>query len=107
MAVAQNPHHARRRLILGVIAMAQVMVVLDAAVVNIALPSAQRAVGLGLFALVFGFSSAEARSWGHPLTIAMLAAGALLLAAFAAGALVVGATMRSVRLRPLVEPVMA
>jgi EmrB/QacA subfamily drug resistance transporter len=40
-----NPHHARRWLILGVIAVAQLMVVLDATIVNIALPSAQDALG--------------------------------------------------------------
>jgi EmrB/QacA subfamily drug resistance transporter len=39
-----NPHHARRWLILLVIAIAQLMVVLDATVVNIALPSAQKAL---------------------------------------------------------------
>jgi EmrB/QacA subfamily drug resistance transporter len=39
-----NPHHARRWLILFVIAIAQLMVVLDATVVNIALPSAQKAL---------------------------------------------------------------
>lgn len=38
----------------------------------------------GLFALVFGFSSAETRAWDHPVTIAALAVGALLLAAFVA-----------------------
>jgi EmrB/QacA subfamily drug resistance transporter len=38
---------------------------------------------LGLFALVYGFSNSESHSWGHPLTIVMLAAGALLLTAFA------------------------
>jgi EmrB/QacA subfamily drug resistance transporter len=41
-----NPHpsHDRRWLILGVLAIAQLMVVLDATIVNIALPSAQRAL---------------------------------------------------------------
>ncbi len=39
-----NPHHERRWLILGVLGIAQLMVVLDATVVNIALPSAQRAL---------------------------------------------------------------
>ena len=39
-----NPHHERRWLILFVIAIAQLMVVLDATVVNIALPSAQEAL---------------------------------------------------------------
>jgi EmrB/QacA subfamily drug resistance transporter len=42
-----NPHHAKRWLILGVIAIAQLMVVLDATIVNIALPSAQRSLGFG------------------------------------------------------------
>jgi EmrB/QacA subfamily drug resistance transporter len=39
-----NPHHERRWLILAVLGLAQLMVVLDATVVNIALPSAQRAL---------------------------------------------------------------
>jgi EmrB/QacA subfamily drug resistance transporter len=39
---------------------------------------------LGLFALVYGFSNSEMESWGHPLTIVMLAASALLLAGFVA-----------------------
>jgi EmrB/QacA subfamily drug resistance transporter len=39
-----NPHHQRRWLILAVLGIAQVMVVLDATVVNIALPSAQKAL---------------------------------------------------------------
>src|SRR3954452_21484495 len=62
-----NPHHARRWLILGVIAMAQLMVVLDATVVNIALPSAQRDVGF----------SDDARQW--IITAYALAFGSLLL----------------------------
>jgi len=40
-----DPHHARRWLVLGVVAVAQLMVVLDATIVNIALPSAQRSLG--------------------------------------------------------------
>jgi EmrB/QacA subfamily drug resistance transporter len=40
----ENPHHARRWAILTVLAIAQLMVVLDATVVNIALPSAQKAL---------------------------------------------------------------
>lgn len=40
-----NPHHAARWLILGVIALAQLVVVLDATIVNIALPTAQEALG--------------------------------------------------------------
>src|ERR1700730_13412231 len=39
-----NPHHARRWAILAVLGAAQLMVVLDATVVNIALPSAQKAL---------------------------------------------------------------
>ena len=42
---ADNPHHARRWLILGIIGLAQLMVVLDATIVNIALPSAQESLG--------------------------------------------------------------
>jgi EmrB/QacA subfamily drug resistance transporter len=39
-----NPHHERRWLILAILGIAQLMVVLDATVVNIALPSAQKAL---------------------------------------------------------------
>src|SRR5437588_5482497 len=39
-----NPHHERRWLILAVLGIAQLMVVLDATIVNIALPSAQNAL---------------------------------------------------------------
>lgn len=39
-----NPHHERRWLILAVLGIAQLMVVLDATVVNIALPTAQKAL---------------------------------------------------------------
>jgi EmrB/QacA subfamily drug resistance transporter len=42
------------------------------------------AATLGLFALVYGFSSSETESWGHPVTIGMLAASAVLLALFVA-----------------------
>jgi EmrB/QacA subfamily drug resistance transporter len=38
----------------------------------------------GLFAIVFGFSHAETAGWGAGLTLASLAAGVVLLAAFAA-----------------------
>ena len=47
------------------------------------LPGAAAAT-LGLLCLVYGFSNSETESWGHPVTIAMLAAGAVLLAAFVA-----------------------
>jgi EmrB/QacA subfamily drug resistance transporter len=40
----QNIHHERRWLILAVLGIAQLMVVLDATIVNIALPSAQKAL---------------------------------------------------------------
>jgi EmrB/QacA subfamily drug resistance transporter len=40
-------------------------------------------VSLGLFALVYGFNHAQTTSWGNPLTLAVLAAGAVLLAVFA------------------------
>jgi EmrB/QacA subfamily drug resistance transporter len=42
--IADNPHHSRRWTILVILAIAQLMVVLDATIVNIALPSAQRAL---------------------------------------------------------------
>ena len=62
-----NPHHARRWLILFVIALAQLMVVLDATIVNIALPSAQDALGF----------SDDGRQW--VVTAYALAFGRLLL----------------------------
>ncbi len=40
-----NPHHERRWLILAILSIAQLMVVLDATIVNIALPSAQADLG--------------------------------------------------------------
>lgn len=40
-----NPHHATRWIILAVIALAQLIVVLDATIVNIALPTAQESLG--------------------------------------------------------------
>ena len=43
--VVENPHHGRRWYILALLGTAQLMVVLDATVVNIALPSAQKALG--------------------------------------------------------------
>jgi EmrB/QacA subfamily drug resistance transporter len=62
-----NPHHAKRWLILFVIAIAQLMVVLDATVVNIALPSAQEALAF----------SDDQRQW--IITAYALAFGSLLL----------------------------
>jgi EmrB/QacA subfamily drug resistance transporter len=62
-----NPHHARRWLILAVLGIAQLMVVLDATIVNIALPSAQKALHF----------SDDARQW--IVTAYALAFGSLLL----------------------------
>jgi EmrB/QacA subfamily drug resistance transporter len=62
-----NPHHERRWLILAIIAIAQLMVVLDATIVNIALPSAQRDLGF----------SNDSRQW--IVTAYALAFGSLLL----------------------------
>jgi EmrB/QacA subfamily drug resistance transporter len=62
-----DPHHARRWLILGVIAIAQLMVVLDATIVNIALPSAQQDLGF----------DNDSRQW--IVTAYALAFGSLLL----------------------------
>ena len=42
--VAGNPHHAHRWIILGIVGIAQLMVILDSTIVNIALPSAQHAL---------------------------------------------------------------
>jgi EmrB/QacA subfamily drug resistance transporter len=64
---AVERQHAKRWWVLGIIALAQVMVILDATVVNIALPEAQRALG---------FSDA-ARQW--VVTGYALAFGGLLL----------------------------
>ncbi|WP_370946830.1 MFS transporter [Amycolatopsis sp. cg5] len=64
---SENPHHARRWAILAVIGIAQLMVVLDATVVNIALPSAQHSLGFG----------DDARQW--VVTAYALAFGSLLL----------------------------
>jgi EmrB/QacA subfamily drug resistance transporter len=62
-----EPNHDRRWLILGVIGMAQLMVVLDVTIVNIALPSAQADLGF----------SDDARQW--IITAYALAFGSLLL----------------------------
>jgi len=62
-----DPHHERRWLILLVIAIAQLMVVLDATVVNIALPSAQKALSF----------TNDGRQW--IVTAYALAFGSLLL----------------------------
>ena len=62
-----NPHHERRWLILAILGIAQLMVVLDATIVNIALPSAQKALHF----------SADNRQW--IVTAYSLAFGSLLL----------------------------
>jgi EmrB/QacA subfamily drug resistance transporter len=62
-----DPHHERRWRILAVIAVAQLMVVLDVTIVNIALPSAQADLGF----------DTEARQW--VITAYALAFGSLLL----------------------------
>jgi MFS family permease len=64
---AGNPWDTRRWLLLGVIALAQLMVVLDVTIMNIALPSAQRALH---------FTTAD-RQW--VVTAYTLAFGSLLL----------------------------
>src|SRR6195952_5416963 len=62
-----DPNHSRRWLVLAVIAVAQLMVVLDATIVNIALPSAQKDLGF----------SDDSRQW--IVTAYALAFGSLLL----------------------------
>src|ERR671915_652069 len=62
-----DPHHERRWLILAVIGIAQLLVVLDVTIVNIALPSAQEDLGF----------SDEDRQW--VITAYALAFGSLLL----------------------------
>src|SRR3954467_1664793 len=62
-----NPHHDRRWAILAVLGLAQLMVVLDATIVNIALPSAQKDLGF----------SNDDRQW--IVTAYALAFGSLLL----------------------------
>src|SRR5215211_4182467 len=62
-----DPHHDRRWLILAIIGIAQLMVVLDVTIVNIALPSAQHDLGF----------SDDDRQW--VITAYALAFGSLLL----------------------------
>jgi EmrB/QacA subfamily drug resistance transporter len=64
---SENPHHARRWAILALLGIAQLMVVLDATIVNIALPSAQQDLGF----------SNDSRQW--VVTAYALAFGSLLL----------------------------
>ncbi len=65
--MSDNPHHERRWAILAVLGIAQLMVVLDSTIVNIALPSAQKALD---------FSNTD-RQW--IITAYSLAFGSLLL----------------------------
>ncbi len=67
MPPSADPHHDRRWLILGVIGIAQLLVVLDVTIVNIALPSAQQDLGF----------SDDDRQW--VITAYALAFGSLLL----------------------------
>jgi EmrB/QacA subfamily drug resistance transporter len=67
MPQTADPHHERRWLILGVIGIAQLLVVLDVTIVNIALPSAQQDLGF----------SDENRQW--IITAYALSFGSLLL----------------------------
>jgi EmrB/QacA subfamily drug resistance transporter len=65
--ISENPHHERRWAILALLGIAQLMVVLDATIVNIALPSAQDALAF----------SNDSRQW--VVTAYALAFGSLLL----------------------------
>jgi len=67
MQTTTDPHHSRRWLILAVIGLAQLMVVLDVTIINIALPSAQADLGF----------DDESRQW--VITAYALAFGSLLL----------------------------
>jgi EmrB/QacA subfamily drug resistance transporter len=67
MSTSTDPHHDRRWLILTVIGIAQLLVVLDVTIVNIALPSAQRELGF----------SDDSRQW--IITAYALSFGSLLL----------------------------
>jgi EmrB/QacA subfamily drug resistance transporter len=67
MSTAENPQHRLRWLILAVIGVAQLMVVLDATIVNIALPAAQHSLGF----------SNDSRQW--IITAYALSFGGLLL----------------------------
>jgi EmrB/QacA subfamily drug resistance transporter len=67
LAAPPNPHHERRWLALGVILVAQVMLLLDATIVNVALPSVEADLGF----------SDDTRGW--VVTAYLLAFGSLLL----------------------------
>jgi hypothetical protein len=61
-----NPHHARRWAILVLLGIAQLMVVLDATIVNIALPSAQTALHFSDDALVDVATTSSVSPMRHP-----------------------------------------
>jgi EmrB/QacA subfamily drug resistance transporter len=67
LAAPRNPHHERRWLALGVILVAQMMLLLDATIVNVALPSVQADLGF----------SDDTRGW--VVTAYLLTFGSLLL----------------------------
>src|SRR4051794_5746007 len=67
LAAPPNPHYERRWLALGVILIAQMMLLLDATIVNVALPSVQADLGF----------SDDTRGW--VVTAYLLAFGSLLL----------------------------
>src|ERR1700733_9393074 len=87
---ASPPPAPRRWLILGTVGVAQLMVVLDATIVNIALPSAQRALGFTtvdrqwvVTACALGFAAASAVG-GAATSFGMLVAARAAQGAFGA-----------------------
>ncbi len=106
----------RRWLILGVIGLAQLMVVLDLTVMNIALPSAQRALHFGTVIFTGAVTTylaahlAAARLIGRPaLTVLALTHGYDIAfwwtaGIFSAGAVIAGALLRTGPLRPASTP---
>jgi EmrB/QacA subfamily drug resistance transporter len=96
--VPSDPHHDRRWLILVVLCLAQLMIVVDSTIVNVALPSAQRALHFSTanrewiitaYVLAFGsllpLGGRMSDLWGRKLMFALGAAG------FAASSAVAGA----------------
>jgi EmrB/QacA subfamily drug resistance transporter len=94
-----NPHHERRWLILALLGTAQLMVVLDATVVNIALPSAQKALGFSdanrqwivtAYSLTFGslllLFGRIGDLWGRKLTLVAGLVGFSVVSAIAGAA---------------------
>jgi EmrB/QacA subfamily drug resistance transporter len=98
-AGSANPHHERRWLILALLGVAQLMVVLDATVVNIALPSAQKALGFSdanrqwivtAYSLTFGslllLFGRVGDLWGRKLTLVVGLVGFSVVSAIAGAA---------------------